>query len=76
MHKTAIEYHRKLRDKQITKSELDEIPGIGEKKKQMLLQKFKTINAIKDASIEEITELKGITKPLAEKIKQALNKMS
>ncbi len=76
VHKTAIEYHRKLRDKQITKSELDEIPGIGEKKKQMLLQKFKTINAIKDASIEEITELKGITKPLAEKIKQALNKMS
>ncbi len=76
VHKTAIEYHRKIRDKQITKSELDEIPGIGEKKKQMLLQKFKTINAIKDASIEEITELKGITKPLAEKIKQALNKMS
>ena len=76
VHKTAIEYHRKLRDKQITKSELDEIPGIGEKKKQMLLQKFKTIKAIKDASIEELTELKGITKPLAEKIKQALNKMS
>ena len=76
VHKTAIEYHRKLRDKQITKSELDEIPGIGEKKKQMLLQKFKTIKAIKDARIEELTELKGITKPLAEKIKQALNKMS
>ena len=76
VHKTAIEYHRKLRDKQITKSELDEIPGIGEKKKQMLLQKFKTIKTIKDASIEELTELKGITKPLAEKIKQALNKMS
>ena len=36
----------------------------------------KTIKAIKDASIEELTELKGITKPLAEKIKQALNKMS
>lgn len=76
VHKTAIEYHRKLRDKQITKSELDEIPGIGEKKKQMLLQKFKTIKAIKDARIEELTELKGITKPLAEKIKQTLNKMS
>lgn len=76
VHKTAIEYHRKLRDKQITKSELDEIPGIGEKKKQKLLQKFKTINEIKKATIEELTEVKGITKPLAEKIKQALNKMS
>lgn len=76
VHKTAIEYHRKLRDKQITKSELDEIPGIGEKKKQKLLQKFKTINEIKKATVEELTEVKGITKPLAEKIKQALNKMS
>ncbi len=76
VHKTAIEYHRKLRDKQITKSELDEIPGIGEKKKQKLLQKFKTINEIKKATIEELTEVKGITKPLAEKIKQVLNKMS
>ena len=76
VHKTAIEYHRKLRDKQITKSELDEIPGIGEKKKQKLLQKFKTINEIKKATVEELTEVKGITKPLAEKIKQVLNKMS
>ena len=76
VHKTAIEYHRKLRDKQITKSELDEITGIGEKKKQKLLQKFKTINEIKKATVEELTEVKGITKPLAKKIKQALNKMS
>ena len=76
VHKTAIEYHRKLRDRQITKSELDEIPGIGEKKKQKLLQKFKTINEIKKATVEELTEVKGITKPLAKKIKQALNKMS
>ena len=76
VHKTAIEYHRKLRDRQITKSELDEITGIGEKKKQKLLQKFKTINEIKKATVEELTEVKGITKPLAKKIKQALNKMS
>ena len=40
VHDTAIEYHRKVRDKEITKSALDEIKGIGEKKKQNLLLKF------------------------------------
>ena len=46
VHETAISYHRKLRDKQITKSELDEIKGIGETKKRELLKYFGSINKI------------------------------
>lgn len=68
VHDTAINYHRKLRDKQITKSVLDEIEGIGPKKKKDLLQKFGSIENIKKASIEELSKVKGITKVLAEKI--------
>ena len=69
VHDTAISYHRKLRDKAITKSELDDIQGIGKVKKQALLKKFGSVEKIKQASIEELMEVKGITKELAQKIK-------
>lgn len=75
VHETAITYHRKLRDKSITKSELDDIPGIGEAKKQKLLKKFGSIEKIKKATYEELTEVKGITKDLAQKIIEKLNKI-
>ncbi len=68
VHDTAITYHRKLRDKDITKSELDEIRGIGKVKKQSLLKHFGSVEKIKKASIEELMQVKGITKELAEKI--------
>lgn len=74
VHKTAIEYHRKLRDKAITKSVLDDIEGIGKVKKQELLKHFGSIEKIKQASIEEITKIKGINEELAIKIKDALEK--
>jgi len=74
VHKTAIEYHRKLRDKAITKSALDDISGIGEVKKQELLKKFGSIEKIKQSSIEEIANIKGINEDLARKIKEALEK--
>ena len=69
VHDTAISYHRKLRDKAITKSELDDIQGIGKVKKQALLKKFGSVEKIKQASIEELMEVKGINKELAEKLK-------
>ena len=72
VHNTAIEYHRKVRDKELTKSVLDDIEGVGPKKKEELLKKFKTIKNIKEASIEQIAEIKGINKQLAEKIKKSL----
>ena len=70
---TAISYHRKLRDKQITKSSLNEIEGIGEVRKKALLKKFGTISNIKKATPEEIAQIPGITVKLAEEIKQSLN---
>jgi len=72
VHDTAIEYHRKLRDTEVSKSKLDDIKGIGDKKKKELLKKFSTIGAIKDANLEELTQIKGITKELAEKLKKEL----
>ena len=72
VHRIAISYNRKLRDKDTTKSKLDNIKGIGEKKKQELLKKFGSIEGLKKASIKEISEIKGITEDLARKIKKEL----
>ena len=73
IHDTAINYHRQLRDKQTTQSVLDEVDGIGEAKKKALLKKFKTINNIQNASIEELTKVTGITENLAKNIKKKLS---
>lgn len=73
VHYTAIEYNKKLRNKDITKSKLDSIKGIGEKKKQELLKKFGSIEGIKKASILEISSIKGINEELARIIKENLD---
>ena len=73
VHDTAITYHRKLRDKALTSSELNEIEGIGEVKKKELLKTFGSVEKIRNASIDEITKIKGINKELATKIKEKLN---
>ncbi len=72
IHDKAISYHRKLRDKEMTKSELDIIEGIGENRKNALLKKFGSVAKIKEASVEEIAEVSGINLELAEKIKLSL----
>ncbi len=72
VHKTAIEYHRKVRDREMTKSKLDLIDGIGEKKRTELLKKFGSVKKIKEAKVEELEKVKGINRALAEKIKKEL----
>ena len=72
VHNTAIEYHRKVREKEMTKSKLDYIDGIGEKKRTELLKTFGNVNKIKEASIEELTKIKGINEKLAQKLKEEL----
>ena len=72
VHDTAITYHRKLRDKSITKSKLDDINGIGDIKKKELLKYFGSVDKIKEATIEELMQVKGITKNLAKEIKTNL----
>ena len=57
VHRRAIEYHRKLRSKAQTKSILDEIEGVGPNRKKLLLRKFKSLSKIKEATIEELSEV-------------------
>ena len=73
VHNTAISYHRKLRDESITKSELDDIKGIGEAKKKALLKYFGSVEKIRNSSIEEIVKVNGINGELAKNILQQLN---
>lgn len=56
-HRFAISYHKKLRSKRLRYSELDKITGIGEKRKQLLLNRFKSISAIRSASMEELLQI-------------------
>ena len=69
VHDTAITYHRKLRDKDITKSELDNVKGIGKARKQKLLKEFGSVDKIKNASVEELMKVPGITEELANELK-------
>lgn len=72
-HRFAVNYHRTLRGKKITKSELDEIEGIGETRKKILLSQFGSIERLKKASLTEIKKIKGISDKVAEKIYQHFN---
>ncbi len=73
-HRFAISYHQKLRHKEVIASALDNVPGIGPKRKKALLKKFGSIEAIKEASLEELSQTKGITLALAKKVKEELVK--
>lgn len=68
-HRFALLYHRKLRKKIITTSVLDGIKGIGAKRKKILLRHFESIDAIKKASLDELTKLKGLNRNIALRIK-------
>ncbi len=74
VHRRAITYHRKLRNKEEIYSILNDIPGIGEKRMKQLLREFKDINEIIKASIEEITKISGINTKLAHHIKSYICK--
>jgi len=71
-HRFAISYHRRLRSRTGIASVLDDIPGIGPKRKKALLTRFKSVKSIKEASPEELGKTKGITPALARNIKEYL----
>ena len=68
-HRFAITYFRSLHSKRNLASVLQEIDGVGKKKQIALMEKFKTIDKIMDASIDELCEVEGIGAGLAEKIR-------
>ena len=72
-HRFAISYHRSLRSKNLFKSELDDIKGVGEKRKLNLMKHFKSIEKIKNASIEELAQVEGMNKKVAQEIYKKYN---
>lgn len=67
-HRFAITSHRKKRTAAMTKSKLDDVSGIGKKRKSKLLNFFGSLDGLKSASIEELQQVEGINKKVAEKI--------
>ena len=67
-HRRAVTYHRRLREKHLTRSELDHIPGIRKEKKAQLLRHFKGIDDIAQATVEELERAPGIGRGLADAV--------
>jgi excinuclease ABC subunit C len=74
-HRFGITYHRKLRSEHTFKSVLDEIPGIGPKRKQALMKHFGSVRAIGAASVEDLAALDGMTRDAAEKVKEYIGRI-
>ncbi len=71
-HRFAVTYHRRIRSKELRNSKLDIIPGIGAKRKRLLLEHFKSIEDIRNASRVEISKIPGFGDKIAEKIKTVM----
>jgi len=71
-HRFALTYHRKLRDKRMHGSLLEEIPGVGPRRKRMLLRTFGSLEAIRRASVDDLAAVPTMTKRLAEQIREYL----
>lgn len=74
-HRFALSFHRKLRDKRMNGSVLDEIPGIGPRRRRMLLRTFGSVEAIRRAEPEQIAAVPTFTASLAKKILDYLNEV-
>ena len=71
-HRFAITYHRNLRSKSGLRSSIDMVTGIGPKRKRMLLRRFGSIQGIKEAPVDDIAAVPGLTRSLAIRLKQTL----
>ncbi len=67
-HRFAIEYHRSLRSKEQVRSVLDDIPGIGETRRKALMRRFRSIENIRDASVEELSQTESMNMQSAEAV--------
>lgn len=71
-HRFAITYHRQRRSKALTKSDLDLIPGIGPKRKKLLLRKFGNLSNLRKATTQQITEIRGFTETSSNRLLEIL----
>ena len=69
-HRFAIEYHRSLRSKSQVRSILDEIPGIGDTRRKSLMRSFQSLDAVREASVEELCQVPGMNRASAESVYQ------
>ena len=69
-HRFAVTYHRKRRSKNTIRSSLDMVPGVGPKKRRQLLTKYGSVAKIRESSLEDLASTPGLTKKLAEAIKE------
>jgi excinuclease ABC subunit C len=72
-HRFAIEYHRTLRSKEGITSAIEQIPGIGSKRRTALLQHFGSLQRLKEAGVEEITAVAGMNRSAAVKVHESLH---
>lgn len=71
-HRFAVTYHRALRSKEGVRSAMDDVTGIGPKRKKALLRQFGSVQAVRDAPVEEIAAVVGMTRSLADRVKSSL----
>jgi excinuclease ABC subunit C len=71
-HRFAITYHRDLRAKRSVRSAFDDLPGVGPKRKRELLKVFGSVKRVRDAPVEQIAAVPGISRSLAQRIKTTL----
>ena len=71
-HRFALNYHRKLRDKRALRSVLDDIPGVGPKRKKALLERFGSVKNLRKLGAQDLQEVEGISQELAETIVEYL----
>ena len=67
-HRFAIEYHRSLRSKGQVRSVLDDIEGIGDTRRKALLKRFKSVEGIREAQVEELQSVPGMNRKAAESV--------
>ncbi|MEC7909410.1 MAG: excinuclease ABC subunit UvrC [Actinomycetota bacterium] len=72
-HRFAVEYHRKLRGKRMIESVLDGIPGLGEKRKNRLLDEFGTLKRLRESSLKELNEIKWLPENVANEVAKKLD---
>jgi excinuclease ABC subunit C len=71
-HRFAVTFHRSRRSKAAFHSRLDDVPGIGPTRKKALIRAFGSVRGVKNATVDELVAIEGITPSIAEQIKSVL----
>ncbi|MBI2855985.1 MAG: excinuclease ABC subunit C, partial [Chloroflexi bacterium] len=71
-HRFAVTYHQRSRTRKGMQSAMDLVPGIGPKRKRMLLRRFGSVKGVREASLDDLAAVPGMTRSLAQKVKEFL----